>query len=81
MKQLPLWPVATRETRRLVENWLAIPAALQLEETIGGRHEFVAMEHTGPGCITRLWAPFFYYDFNDRVLSTGATYWVKLTEH
>jgi hippurate hydrolase len=20
------------------------------------------------------------YDFNDRVLSTGATYWVKLTE-
>ncbi|MFO0835319.1 MAG: glycoside hydrolase family 172 protein [Phycisphaerales bacterium] len=37
------------------------------EETIGGRHEFVAMEHAGPGCITRMWAPFFYYDFNDRV--------------
>lgn len=29
--------------------------------------EYVLMEHTGPGCITRLWTPFFYYDFNDRV--------------
>lgn len=44
------------------------------EETIAGRHEFVAMEHTGPGCITRLWAPFFYYDFNDRVGPTIRIY-------
>jgi hypothetical protein len=21
----------------------------------------------GPGCLTRIWTPFFYYDFNDRV--------------
>jgi hypothetical protein len=44
------------------------------EETIGGRREFVAMEHAGPGCITRMWAPFFYYDFNDRVGPTVRIY-------
>ena len=29
--------------------------------------EYVMMEHTGPGCITKIWTPFFYYDFNERV--------------
>lgn len=37
------------------------------EETIDGRKEWVVMEHTGPGCITKMWTPFFYYDFNNRV--------------
>ena len=36
-------------------------------ETINGTPEWVLMEHQGPGCITKLWTPFFYYDFNDRV--------------
>ncbi len=36
-------------------------------ETIKGNEEWVVMEHTGPGCITKMWTPFFYYDFNDRV--------------
>ena len=36
-------------------------------ETINGRQEWVMMEHQGPGCITKMWTPFFYYDFNDRV--------------
>lgn len=31
------------------------------------RPEWVAMEQTGPGAITRMWAPYFYYDFGDRV--------------
>ncbi len=44
------------------------------DETINGRHEFVAMEHAGPGCVTRMWAPFFYYDFNDRVGPTVRVY-------
>jgi len=35
-------------------------------ETKGSHPEWVVMEHTGPGCITKLWTPFFYYDFNDR---------------
>jgi hypothetical protein len=36
------------------------------EEMNEGKTEYVVMEHTGPGCITRLWTPFFYYDFNNR---------------
>jgi len=36
-------------------------------ETKDGNTEWVLMEHTGPGCITKIWTPFFYYDFNDRV--------------
>lgn len=35
------------------------------EEDFAGRHEWVVMEHAGPGCITRLWTPFFYYDFGN----------------
>ena len=35
-------------------------------EEIEGKTEWVIMEHDGPGCITRIWTPFFYYDFNDR---------------
>lgn len=37
------------------------------EESINGKPEYVMMEHTGPGCITKIWTPFFYYDFNNRV--------------
>jgi hypothetical protein len=36
------------------------------EENNGDRKEYVVMEHEGPGCITRMWTPFFYYGFNNR---------------
>ena len=36
-------------------------------ETVGGQTEWVVMEHDGPGCVTRIWTPFFYYNFNERV--------------
>lgn len=35
------------------------------EENINGKNEYVIMEHTGPGCITRMWTPFFYYALNN----------------
>ena len=35
-------------------------------EQMGGRTEWVLMEHAGPGCITKMWTPFFYYGFDDR---------------
>lgn len=35
------------------------------EETTQGPHEWVVMEHEGPGCITRMWTPYFYYDLNN----------------
>ncbi len=34
---------------------------------VTGAAEWVIMEHHGPGCITRIWTPFFYYGFNNRV--------------
>jgi len=37
------------------------------EELNDGKKEYVIMEHDGPGCITRMWTPFFYYNFNNRV--------------
>lgn len=37
------------------------------EELRDGKREYVIMEHQGPGCITKLWTPFFYYAFEDRV--------------
>ena len=33
---------------------------------INGKTEWVLMEHQGPGCITKMWTPFFYYGFDDR---------------
>ncbi len=36
------------------------------EELNGGKKEYVIMEHNGPGCITRMWTPYFYYNFNNR---------------
>jgi len=36
------------------------------EEKNSEKKEYVIMEHIGPGCITRMWTPFFYYDFNNR---------------
>jgi hypothetical protein len=35
------------------------------EEQNKKRKEYVVMEHEGPGCITRMWTPFFYYGFNN----------------
>ena len=37
------------------------------KEDHDGKPEWVMMEHDGPGCITKMWTPFFYYDFNNRV--------------
>jgi D-arabinan exo alpha-(1,3)/(1,5)-arabinofuranosidase (non-reducing end) len=36
-------------------------------ETIGGKTEWVIMEHDGPGCIARIWTPFFYYNLQEHV--------------
>jgi hypothetical protein len=30
-------------------------------ENNGGKQEWVVMEHEGPGAITKIWAPYFYY--------------------
>lgn len=35
-------------------------------ESIHGREEWVLMEHDGPGCLTRMWTPYFYYGLGNR---------------
>ncbi len=35
------------------------------EEKQDGRKEWVIMEHEGPGCLTKFWTPYFYYDLNN----------------
>jgi hypothetical protein len=37
------------------------------EERNGGRKEWVLAEHAGPGCLTRIWTPYFHHDFGNRV--------------
>jgi hypothetical protein len=39
---------------------------IRAETNALGGTEFVVMEHEGPGCITRLWTPFFYQSFANR---------------
>lgn len=34
-------------------------------DSINGRKEYVIMEHHGPGCITRIWTPYFYNNLNN----------------
>ena len=36
-------------------------------EAVNGKTEWVLMEHEGPGCITRMWTPFFYYNLQEHV--------------
>ncbi|MBS1715165.1 MAG: DUF2961 domain-containing protein [Armatimonadetes bacterium] len=31
-----------------------------------GRTEWTVMEHDGPGCLTAVWTPYFYYSLEDR---------------
>lgn len=54
---------------RGTEGWFADSDGLGFirTEVINSNKEWVIMEHTGPGAITKIWTPFFYYDFNDRV--------------
>ncbi len=54
-------------TRRDAPGWFADGDGTGFirEEVIDGRREWVLMEHQGPGCLTRIWTPFFYYDLNN----------------
>jgi len=52
-----------------VSGWFADSDGLGFirTETINGQKEWVMMEHTGPGCLTKLWTPFFYHSYGERV--------------
>jgi len=57
------------QTDRGTSGWFADSDGVGFirTEMKNGKPEWVLMEHDGPGCITKLWTPFFYYDFNNRV--------------
>jgi hypothetical protein len=48
--------------------------AYHREETNSGRNEWVIQEQGGPGCLTKFWTPYFYYDLNDHVGPTVRIY-------
>ncbi|MBI4325138.1 MAG: DUF2961 domain-containing protein, partial [Chloroflexi bacterium] len=62
--------VARDQPDQTVSGWFADsdgPGYIRTEKTnAGGGAEYVIMEHTGPGAITKLWTPFFYYGLNNR---------------
>jgi hypothetical protein len=68
-------------THRDAPGWFADQDGLGFirTETIQGRTEWVVMEHDGPGCLTKMWTPFFYFGFGDhtgpniRIYLDGAT--------
>ena len=39
---------------------------IRVEKNARGADEWVLMEHAGPGCITKMWTPFFYFNFQER---------------
>ena len=50
-------------TNRDAPGWFADSDGVGFirEENNNGKHEWVVMEHDGPGAITKMWAPYFYY--------------------
>ncbi len=58
-----------RSTHRDKPGWFADSDGVGFVRTeqVNGKTEWVIMEHEGPGCITKMWTPFFYYGFNNRV--------------
>jgi len=51
------------------EDWFAnADCGFDLGSEINqGRKEAILLNHEGPGVITRIWTPFFYWDFNNRI--------------
>ncbi len=83
-------PQETAFCEDVVRQWLGEDAVLPPEEPITGSEDFAFFLEKVPGCYIfigngegeeggcMVHNP--AYDFNDRVLSTGASYWVRLAE-
>jgi hypothetical protein len=58
-----------RSTHRDKPGWFADQDGVGFirTEQVNGKTEWVIMEHDGPGCLTKMWTPFFYYGFGNRV--------------
>ena len=83
-------PGHTEFCKQVVRDWLGPEGVLDVTEPVTGSEDFAFFLEKVPGCYVfigngeggdggcMVHNP--GYDFNDRVLSTGASYWVKLAE-
>jgi hippurate hydrolase len=83
-------PKETAFCEQVVRDWLGDDGLLANEEPVTGSEDFAFFLEKVPGCYVfigngegeqggcMVHNP--GYDFNDRVLSTGASYWVRLAE-
>jgi hippurate hydrolase len=83
-------PAHTEFCKQLVLDWLGEGGLEANPEPVTASEDFAFFLEKIPGCFINIgngvgnqggcMVHNAGYDFNDRVLSTGATYWVKLTE-
>lgn len=83
-------PVQTEFCRRVITDWAGAGSILENEEPVTGSEDFAFFLEKVPGCYVFIgngegadggcMVHNAGYDFNDRVLSTGASYWVRLAE-
>jgi hippurate hydrolase len=83
-------PAQTAFCKQVVTDWLGDDGLLDIHEPVTGSEDFAFFLEKVPGCYIfigngegeqggcMVHNP--GYDFNDRVLPTGASYWVRLTE-
>ena len=83
-------PEPTEFCKQVIRDWLGGEALVADAEPVGGSEDFAFFLEKVPGCYVfigngegteggcMVHNP--GYDFNDRVLPTGASYWVKLAE-
>ncbi|MCW5638832.1 MAG: amidohydrolase [Rubrivivax sp.] len=83
-------PEPTEFCKQVIRDWLGGEALVADAEPVGGSEDFAFFLEKVPGCYVFIgngegteggcMVHNAGYDFNDRVLSTGASYWVKLAE-
>lgn len=63
--------VARDQTDQGASGWFADSDGVYYERketnALTGGAEYVLLDHTGPGALTKLWTPYFYFDLNHRI--------------
>jgi hippurate hydrolase len=83
-------PKETEFCKQVIRDWLGPEGLIENPEPVSGSEDFAFFLEKVPGCYVFIgngegadggcMVHNAGYDFNDRVLSTGASYWVKLAE-
>ncbi len=83
-------PAQTDFCKQVIRDWLGADGLVENAEPITASEDFAFFLEKVPGCYVNIgngvgtqggcMVHNAAYDFNDRVLSTGATYWVKLAQ-